>query len=76
MPDESHMPTDDQLLADLTVGQFKQLILTLLTQHTEQSHRTEARNLPSQADTTIEPDPITVRRKSLDEFMDDLNNHE
>lgn len=56
--------TDDMLLSDLTVGEFKHLLASLM---------------PSTANTVsstpkIDPpiEKVTIRRKSLDEFMDDL----
>jgi len=57
--------TDDLLLSELTVGEFKQLISDLV------------RN--PQTNETITPEAespqtsVTVRRKSLDEFMSDLS---
>lgn len=63
MPDEPRDITDDMLVSDLTVGEFKLLVAELL------------QNLAPQADSKIEPpieQQVSVRRKSLDEFMSDL----
>lgn len=63
MTDEQRTITDDLLLSELTVGEFKQLIAELLSAST-----------PVVATSTVDaPDEkLTIRRKSLDEFMNDL----
>ncbi len=63
MTDEQRPITDDMLLAELTVGEFKQLLAELLSAST-----------PIVATTKVDaPDEkLTIRRKSLDEFMNDL----
>jgi hypothetical protein len=57
---EERQITDDMLLSDLTVGEFKKLVQSLLTDKEPVSK--------------IEPpiEKVNIRRKSLDEFMDDL----
>jgi hypothetical protein len=63
MPDEQREITDDMLLSELTVGEFKALMQELLA------------NLAPQSDATPESKievEVNVRRKSLDEFMNDL----
>ena len=64
MSDESRQITDEMLLSELTVGEFKQLMQSLLAQSpaTEKS--------PAKIDPPIEK--VAMRRKSLDEFMSDL----
>lgn len=64
MPDEqqSRDITDDMRLSELTVGEFKQLVRDLLTEQEKAPRRS--------AEPPIEK--VTVRRKSLDEFMNDL----
>jgi hypothetical protein len=64
MSDDPREITDDMLISELTVGEFKQLMQSLL----------EASASPKAADDppTLQA-PVTVRRKSLDEFMNDLN---
>jgi len=64
MSDEAREITDEMLLSELTVGEFKQLLLELLANLSVSSE--------AKATSEIEQ-PITVRRKSLDEFMSDLN---
>ncbi|MGJ3238325.1 MAG: hypothetical protein ACFE0Q_06430 [Anaerolineae bacterium] len=65
MSDEPREITDDLRLSELTVGEFKQLMLDLLVQAPSTS--------PESADNAPEPvEKINVRRKSLDEFMNDL----
>lgn len=66
MSDETREITDDMQLSELTVGEFKQLMQSLLAE----SGGTE-RPL-SKIDPPIEK--VSIRRKSLDEFMDDLGN--
>ena len=64
MPDEPRDISDDMLLTDLTVGEFKALLQELLA------------NLAAQPKADDEPQieaEVTVRRKSLDEFMSDLS---
>lgn len=63
MTDEQRPITDDMLLSELTVGEFKQLMAELLSAST-----------PVVATTKVDaPDEkLTIRRKSLDEFMNDL----
>jgi hypothetical protein len=63
MPDEQRDLNDDMLLSELTVGEFKALMRELLA------------NLAPQSDVTPESKievEVNVRRKSLDEFMNDL----
>jgi hypothetical protein len=63
MPDEQREITDDMLLSELTVGEFKALMSELLA------------NLAPQTEASPEPKievEVNVRRKSLDEFMNDL----
>jgi len=63
MPDEQRAITDDMLLSELTVGEFKVLLRELLA------------NLAPQTEASPEPKievEVNVRRKSLDEFMNDL----
>ena len=57
---EERQITDDMLLSELTVGEFKHLIQSLLSD--------------KQSSSKIEPpiEKVNIRRKSLDEFMDDL----
>ena len=68
MPDDQNQEprqiTDEMLLSELTVGEFKQLVRELLA---------ESGSRPAQSP-RIEPhiEQVTVRRKSLDEFMSDL----
>ena len=61
MPDEARQITDDMLLSELTVGEFKALIQNLLSQ-------------APKSESKIEPpiEKLKMRRKSLDEFMNDL----
>jgi hypothetical protein len=63
MPDESRQISDHMLLSELTVGEFKALMLEILAQRPSQK-----------SDSKIEPpiEKIKMRRKSLDEFMSDL----
>lgn len=63
MSDEQRPITDDMLLSELTVGEFKQLLAELLSAST-----------PVVATSKVDaPDEkLTIRRKSLDEFMNDL----
>ncbi len=60
---ESREITDEMPLSDLTVGEFKQLVRELL-----------AEVAPAGRTSRVEPpiEPVSVRRKSLDEFMNDL----
>jgi len=66
MPDDEKPReiTDDMLLSELTVGEFKQLVQELLTIAPGPSAK------PARMESQIEQ--VTVRRKSLDEFMSDL----
>ncbi len=68
MPDDHNQEpreiTDEMLLSELTVGEFKQLVRDLLA---ESGSRTKQ---PARPEPHIEQ--VTVRRKSLDEFMSDL----
>ena len=59
MPEERQI-TDDMLLSELTVGEFRQLIQSMFSSKEPASK--------------IEPpiEKVNIRRKSLDEFMDDL----
>lgn len=59
MPKERKI-TDDMLLSELTVGEFKSLLHSLLADKEPASK--------------IEPpiEKVNIRRKSLDEFMEDL----
>lgn len=63
MTDEQRSITDDLLLSELTVAEFKQLMAELLLAST-----------PAVSTSKIDPpiEKITMRRKSLDEFMNDL----
>lgn len=63
MSDEQREITDDMLLSELTVGEFKQLMQTLMTQSGTEKPL-------SKIDPPIEK--VAIRRKSLDEFMNDL----
>lgn len=64
MPEESRPITDDMLLSELTVGEFKALMQEMLSQ-------TQA---PKKSESKVEPpiEKVKLRRKSLDEFMNDL----
>jgi hypothetical protein len=64
MPEESRQITDDMLLSELTVGEFKTLMQELLSQT----------KTPQKPESKIEPpiEKVKLRRKSLDEFMNDL----
>lgn len=62
MTDEQRPITDNLLLSELTVGEFKKLIAELLS-----SEPVISQEKPELPETNI-----TVRRKSLDEFMNDL----
>jgi len=57
---EERQITDDMLISELTVGEFKRLVQSLLPNNEPASK--------------IEPpiEKVNIRRKSLDEFMDDL----
>jgi hypothetical protein len=59
MPEERQI-TDDMLLSELTVGEFRQLIQSMF--------------FSKESASKIEPpiEKVNIRRKSLDEFMDDL----
>jgi hypothetical protein len=63
MPDEQREITDDMLLSELTVGEFKALLHELLANVAPQAET------PSESKIEVE---VNVRRKSLDEFMNDL----
>jgi hypothetical protein len=58
MPKERSI-TDDMLLSELTVGEFKKLLQDML-----------GSEKPSKIEPPIEK--VNIRRKSLDEFMEDL----
>ena len=64
MPEESRPITDDMLLSELTVGEFKALVQELLSQA----------QAPQKSESKIAPpiEKVKLRRKSLDEFMNDL----
>ena len=64
MSDDKRTITDDLLLSDLTVGEFKQLMRHLL-----------AETSFSESGGKIQPpiEKVPMRRKSLDEFMNDLD---
>jgi|GEM_PF-5826359 len=64
MSDEERQITDDMLLSELTVGEFKQLMQSLL------SGLSTGETTGSKIDPPIEK--LSIRRKSLDEFMNDL----
>lgn len=65
---ETAVYDDTTLLSELTVGQFKQLLNDLLAQHSVAAVSPQ----PLEAsDVSAQPE-VTVRRKSLDEFMSDL----
>lgn len=66
MSDDPRDITDDMLLSELTVGEFKQLMRELLNAAPPRPDD------PADADDDSPPQ-VTVRRKSLDEFMSDLN---
>jgi hypothetical protein len=66
MSDDPRPLTDDMRLSELTVGEFKQLMQQILQTAANQSAARPAENPASGQD-------VTVRRKSLDEFMADLN---
>lgn len=63
MPDEERQITDDMLLSKLTVGEFKKLLQSILLANPDSTPAVEAESPLEQ---------IAVRRKSLDEFMNDL----
>lgn len=63
MTDEQRPITDNLLLSELTVGEFKKLIAELLS---------SSEPVISQEKPELPETNITVRRKSLDEFMNDL----
>ncbi len=63
MSDEQREITDDMHISDLTVGEFKQLMQSMMGQPATSASS-------SKVDPPIEK--IAMRRKSLDEFMDDL----
>lgn len=65
MSDEPRNITDDMMLSELTVGEFKQLVASLLPQASSQGHVVEAN--------TTDKTPKAVTRKSLDEFMSDIS---
>lgn len=65
MSDEQRQITDELLLSELTVGEFKQLMQSLLAQ----IETTDEKPL-NKIDPPIEK--VAIRRKSLDEFMNDL----
>lgn len=64
MPEESRQITDDMLFSELTVGEFKALMQELLSQTKP----------PPKSESKVEPpiEKVKLRRKSLDEFMNDL----
>ena len=63
MSDEQRPLTDDMPLSDLTIGEFKQLMADILAQAS-----------PVKPEKSIDPpiEKVSIRRKSLDEFMNDL----
>lgn len=63
MSDEQRQITDELLLSELTVGEFKQLIQSMLAQP-------DTEKALNKIDPPIEK--VAIRRKSLDEFMNDL----
>jgi hypothetical protein len=63
MPDEQREITDDMLLSELTVSEFKALLRQLLANLAPQTA------VPDEPKIEVE---VNVRRKSLDEFMNDL----
>lgn len=63
MSDEQRQITDELLLSELTVGEFKQLIQSMLAQP-------DTEKPLNKIDPPIEK--VAIRRKSLDEFMNDL----
>lgn len=65
MSDDQRQITDDMQLSELTVGEFKQLMQALL------SGLSANESTGSKIDPPIEK--ISIRRKSLDEFMSDLS---
>lgn len=67
MSDEARQITNDILLSELTVGEFKQLMQSLLAQS-----GTNTEKPLNKIDPPIEK--VAIRRKSLDEFMNDLGN--
>jgi len=62
MPEEPRKITDDMPLSELTVGEFKALMQEILSQ------------APKKSESKVEPpiEKVKMRRKSLDEFMNDL----
>ena len=66
MSDDPRPITDDMQLSELTVGEFKQLMQQILQTAANQAAARPAEKPASGQD-------VTVRRKSLDEFMADLN---
>lgn len=64
MTDEQRPITDDLLLSELTVGEFKQLLAELLSASTPIEASIDNNDAPLEK--------ISIRRKSLDEFMNDL----
>lgn len=64
MLDEPREITDDMLLSELTIGEFKALMRELLDQpETPQVEEPDEPKIQAK---------VTLRRKSLDEFMSDL----
>ncbi len=66
MSDDPRPITDDTPLSDLTVGEFKQLMQQILQTAASQA-------APEPAGKAASGQDVIVRRKSLDEFMADLN---
>lgn len=60
--------TDDTLLADLTVGEFKQLLSQLLAQYTVATVSDAVLDAP------LEPQ-VKIQHKSLDDFMSTLTDN-
>lgn len=66
MSDEPRDITDEMMLSELTVGEFKQLMSQIL-------HQVPA-DMVIDDDDDETPAPKTLTRKSLDQFMSDLGN--
>lgn len=65
---ESRQITDDMLVSELTVGEFKQLIGQLLANHAVAAISKDVLETP------IEPQ-VKVQHKSLDDFMNGLTDN-
>jgi Flp pilus assembly protein TadG len=66
MSDDPRPITDDMQISELTVGEFKQLMQQILQTAADSA-------APEPAESPQSNQDVTVRRKSLDEFMADLN---